>query len=286
MLALMFPGQGSQRAGMGAGLFDLEEYRGVESAVDALLGYSPRAVCQEEGNRLSDTRYTQPCLYLVNALHYLRFRRDGRAAQYVVGHSLGEYNALHAAGVFDLLTGLRIVHKRAELMSRAPPGTMAAVLGLAASQVVDVLVGNGLDSIDIANYNAPSQIVVSGPVADIDRALPLFEAAGARLCVPLAVSGAFHSRYMESAARSFAEFLAQVTFVPPAIPVLSNVTGKPFPRDPSSAVVTSLLARQMVRPVQWVQIVRQLAQFQVTEFRESGPGNVLTRLVSQIREAA
>jgi malonyl CoA-acyl carrier protein transacylase len=286
MLALMFPGQGSQRQGMGASLFDLDEYRQVESRVDALLGYSPRAVCQEDGNRLSDTRFTQPCLYLVNALHYLRFRRDGHTAQYVVGHSLGEYNALHAAGAFDLMTGLRIVHKRAELMSQAPPGTMAAVIGLEAGRLVDVLVGNGLDAIDIANYNSPSQIVVSGPIADIARALPLFEAAGARLCVQLAVSGAFHSRYMESAARAFAEYLAQFTFVPPGIPVLSNVTGKPFPRDPSGAVISSLLARQMVRPVQWVQIVRQLAQLQVTEFRETGPGNVLTRLVSQIREAA
>lgn len=286
MHAMIFPGQGAQKPGMGGELFDIEEYTSIEREVDAQLGYSLRYVCLKDAERLADTRFTQPCLYVVNALHYIRAVREGAVPGCLAGHSLGEYNALQAAGVFDLMTGLRLVQKRGELMSQAHGGAMAAVLGLEAGEMIGIMMENGLDAIDIANYNAPAQIVVSGPEHELDRAVRLFEKAGATACIRLSVSGAFHSRCMESAARVFAGFAGEFRFSRPLLPVVSNVTGGFYPADAPSAVIASLLVRQMVRPVLWVKCVENMLRAGVTSFEETGPGNVLTRLVSQIRAAS
>src|SRR6185295_15987496 len=130
MIAFVFPGQGAQKRGMGQGLFDeVREYSAVEREVDALMGYSMRKLCLEDvDNRLKETQYTQPALYVVNALHYYKARSQGLQPGFLAGHSLGEYNALLAAGVFDLLTGLRLVKKRGELMARARAGGMGAII--------------------------------------------------------------------------------------------------------------------------------------------------------------
>ena len=217
MIAFVFPGQGSQKRGMGQGLFDeVPEYSVVEREVDAILGYSMRRLCLEDpDNRLKETQYTQPSLYVVNALHYYKAVREGASPSYVAGHSLGEYDALLAAGVFDFLTGLRLVQKRGALMSEARNGGMGAVIGLKPDAIAAVLSQNGLPGIDIANFNTPSQTVVSGPVDDIQRAGPFFEKAGAQMYVPLQVSAAFHSRYMAEAAKAFADFLAPLSFAAP-----------------------------------------------------------------------
>jgi len=286
MIAFVFPGQGSQKRGMGQGLFDeVREYAAVEKEVDALLGYSMRKLCLEDtDNRLKDTQYTQPSLYVVNALYYYKAMSEGVRPAYLAGHSLGEYNALLAAGVFDFLTGLKLVKKRGELMSQAKNGGMGAVIGLGASKIAQVIKDNGLASIDVANFNSPSQTVVSGPVEDIKRIGPIFEKAGARMFVPLQVSAAFHSRYVADASKAFADFLASMSFTAPKIAVIANVTGEPYPTDNASDAVKSLLTGQITRSVQWTQSIRYLVSRGITEFKEMGPGNVLTRLVQQIQQ--
>jgi len=286
MIAFVFPGQGSQRRGMGQGLFDdVREYAAVEKEVDALLGYSLRKLCLEDtDNRLKETQFTQPCLYVVNALHYYTAVAQGVQPAYLAGHSLGEYNALLAAGVFDFLTGLRLVKKRGELMSQAKNGAMAAVIGLGASLITKVIDENRLASLDVANFNSPSQIVVSGPTDDIKRAGPFFEKGGARMYMPLQVSAAFHSRYMADAAKAFAGFLAPISLAPPKIPIIANVTARPYPAVNPSESIKSLLVNQIVQSVQWTQSIRFLISQGVTEFREMGPGNVLTKSVQQIQK--
>jgi len=286
MTAFVFPGQGSQKRGMGQGLFDeVREYSAVEKDVDAILGYSLRKLCLEDpDNRLKETQFTQPCLYVVNALHYYKAVSQGTRPAYLAGHSMGEYNALLAAGVFDFLTGLRLVKKRGELMSEAKNGGMGAVLGLSSTIIKNAIVEYGLQTLDVANFNTPSQTVISGPVEDIRRAGPVFEKLGARMYVPLQVSAAFHSRYMAPAARAFADYLAPMSFASPRIPVIANVTAQPYPTSNPSESVKSLLTRQIDHSVLWVQSVRLLISEGVTQFIEMGPGNVLTRSIQEIRQ--
>jgi len=286
MIAFVFPGQGSQKRGMGQGLFDeVSEYAAVEKDVDAILGYSMRKLCLEDAdNRLKETQFTQPSLYVVNALHYYKAIADGARPDYLAGHSLGEYNALLAAGVYDFLTGLRLVKKRGELMSQAKNGGMGAVIGLAPAAIAQAIKDGGLTGVDVANFNSPTQTVVSGPVDEIKRAGPLFEGAGARMYMPLPVSAAFHSRYMADAAKEFADFLAPMTFSAPKTPVVANVTAQPYPSDNASESAKSLLVDQITHSVQWTQSVRYLTARGVAQFSEMGPGNVLTRLVQQIQQ--
>ncbi len=287
MIAFLFPGQGSQYRGMGQQLFDeVREFTSVEKSVDELLGYSMRKLCLEDpDNKLKQTQHTQPSLYVVNALYYYKALSQGAHPSYVAGHSLGEYNALLVAGVFDFLTGLRLVIKRGELMARMRNGAMAAVVGLDADQVARVLAENRLSGVDVANFNAPKQIVISGPVPDIQRSAPLFEEAGASMYMPLQVSAAFHSRYMSDVAQTFNEFIAPIPFSAARVPVIANVNAAPYPSDHSSAIKAGL-ADQIKSPVQWTRTIRFLLARGVTEFKEIGPGNVLTRLVQQIRQDA
>jgi len=287
MIAFVFPGQGSQKRGMGQGLFDeVPEYTAVENDVDAIVGYSMRALCLEDANdRLKQTEFTQPCLYVVNALHYYKAIRQGVRPAWLAGHSLGEYNALLAAGAFDFLTGLRLVKKRGMLMSQARAGGMAAVIGMSAEKVATVIEQHGLSSIDVANFNTPSQTVVSGPVEDIKRAGPFFDQEGAQMYIPLQVSAAFHSRYMADSAKAFAEFLAPMTFAAPKTPVVANATGEPYPTGNASESVKSLLVNQITQSVQWMRSIRFLMSKGVSQFTETGPGNVLTRMVQQIQRS-
>jgi len=286
MIAFVFPGQGSQKRGMGQGLFDeVREYIAVEKDVDALLGYSLRKLCLEDAeNRMKETQFTQPCLYVVNALYYYKAVSQGTRPAYLAGHSMGEYNALLAAGVFDFLTGLRLIKKRGELMAQARNGGMAAVIGLSAGTIARLIRDNGLDTLDVANFNAPSQIVLSGPVDDIKSAAPIFEKGGARMYMPLQVSAAFHSRYMTDAAKAFADFLAPVSFAAPQTPVVANATAQLYPTLNASESVKSLLVKQITNSVRWTQSMRMLINQGVTQFSETGPGNVLARLVQQIQQ--
>lgn len=283
MTVFVFPGQGSQSKGMGGELFDhVAEFKAVESQVDDILGYSVRRQCLEDpGDVLSQTEYTQPCLYVVNALHYYQALAEGESPDYVAGHSLGEYNALLAAGAFDFLTGLELVKKRGELMAQARDGGMAAVIGLEAEELARALRERGLDSVDFANYNAPDQIVISGPSEEIDKATEAADEAGAKLCTRLKVSGAFHSRYMADAASEFQSFLAGYSFHPTQLPVIANVTGRPYPPGDADLTIRAFLARQMTQSVKWSQTMAYFSELVETDIREKGPGTVLSKLVEK-----
>ncbi|MEX3581381.1 MAG: ACP S-malonyltransferase [Burkholderia sp.] len=276
----MFPGQGSQVKGMGTDLF--ASFPELTETADRILGYSVRELCLEDPQRqLGQTRYTQPALYVINALSYRRRLHEHGAPAYVLGHSLGEYNALEAAGVIGFEDGLRLVRKRGELMSEAPPGAMAAVIGLDEAAIGALLGRHGLDAIDIANLNGPSQTIISGLKEDIVRAAPLFEAEQARF-VPLNTSGAFHSRYMAAARQAFAAYLGEFHFNKPRIPVISNVEAQPYALER----VAELLAAQITRPVQWSRSIHYLLALGQSEFLELGTGQVLTRLLVDIRKHA
>ena len=278
-VCFIFPGQGSQKPGMGEGLF--EQFPELTAAADAILGYSIRELClQDTGQRLGQTQFTQPALYTVNALtYYQQLRAGGAGPDFTAGHSLGEYNALLAAGVFDFGTGLKLVQKRGALMAQAQGGGMAAVVGLTCEQVRATIDQQGLGQLDLANINTPNQIVVSGPRAEIQRAQGVFESAGAAMYVPLNVSGAFHSRYMAGFQGQFRSFLAGFIFSPPRIPVISNVEAKPCAPDQ----IARLLGDQLTNPVRWTESVIYLRRQGVEDFREIGPGKVLTGLVGKIR---
>lgn len=283
----MFPGQGSQYRGMGRELFDnVLEFVAAESQIDEILGYSLRQLCVEDTqSQLKETQYTQPCLYVVNALHYYKMLSDGVRPDVVIGHSLGEYNALLAAGAFDLLTGLRLVKRRGELMSQVRNGGMAAVIDLDATRITPLLQKNQLLGIDVANFNSPSQTVISGPVDEIRRATLLLESAGASMCVSLPVSTAFHSRYMANAAAAFDEFLAGFAFRLQQIRVVANVTGQGYPEGDPTTTIRKLLVKQITQPVLWTLSIRKLLLEGPTQFHEIGPGTVLTKLVQQIQKA-
>ncbi len=277
----LFPGQGAQKKGMGGELF--QRYPELVAQADALLGYSVAELClTDPRGELNRTLFTQPALYVVSTLMWLDgLTQSPSLPDYVAGHSLGEYGALFAAGVFDFTTGLAIVQKRAQLMDEARGGAMAAIIGLAPEAIRAALEQAGLGSIDIANLNAPEQTVISGPEADLPKAREVLESAGASMVVPLAVSAAFHSRYMADAQRAFAAFLREIPLERPTIPVLSNVTARPH----ESGQIASLLARQIVEPVRWTESVRWLLEEAGSdvEFCEVGPGNVLTGLIRRIR---
>jgi len=286
MQVFVFPGQGSQKRGMGQTLFDeVAQFGNAERDIDALLGYSLRELClQDSQNRLAQTEYTQPSLYVVNALHYYKAIGEGLRPDFLAGHSLGEYNALLAAGAFDFITGLRLVKKRGELMTQARNGGMAAIVGLTPDRISALLKENALSGLDVANYNAPMQTVISGPKGEIDSAKPIIEKAGARLYKPLAVSAAFHSRYMQEAGSVFDSFLASFTFKDLLVPVIANVTGQPYPAGDPTNHVRSLLVRQISHPVRWTQSVSYLIEAGATSFKELGPGVVLTKLIQQIQQ--
>ncbi|MFS0873159.1 ACP S-malonyltransferase [Paenibacillus xylanilyticus] len=282
MKAYVFPGQGSQHKGMGGTLFD--EFTDLIEQADEILGYSIKRLCLEDpDNQLGQTQYTQPALYVVSALSFLKkVQETGNKPDYVAGHSLGEYNALFAAGAFDFSTGLRMVKKRGELMSLVSGGGMAAVIGFTVEQIDRVLMENGLDAIDIANHNSPDQIVIAGLKTDILRAQPFFEEAGVGMYIPLNVSGAFHSRYMAESKRSFETYLESFEFSKLEIPVISNIYARPY----KQRQVKNNLVQQIVSPVKWTDSIRYLMGLGEIEIEELGPGNVLTKLVTTIRRKA
>ncbi len=278
----MFPGQGSQAVGMGADLFD--RFPDWTAEADATLGYSVRELCLHDSHgQLGQTAFTQPALYVVNAMTWRARLESGRPQPaFVAGHSLGEYNALHAAEVFDFASGLRMVRMRGELMGRVHGGGMAAVIGLAPARIEELLqTSEAGRRIDIANFNGFNQTVIAGPLDALETVKATFEAAGARAFTPLKVSAPFHSRYMRDAMREYAASLDACTFAPPVIPVVANASAALYPAD----AVRETLARQIGHSVLWLDSMLFVLDRGATDFEEVGPGNVLTKLLTRIRKA-
>lgn len=278
MTTYLFPGQGSQHKGMGAKLFDV--YPELLGCADEILGYSIKDLClNNPDNKLHQTQYTQPALFVVNALYFQhRLEKTKALPNFAAGHSLGEYNALQAAGAVTFENGLRLVQKRGDLMSKVPPGGMAAVVGLDRNTVRELLDTTTLADIDIANINAPEQIVISGPRDRIHSCADVFEKKGARY-IPLNVSGAFHSRYMRDAQQEFATFLKDFSFEGFLFPVIANATAREY--EPGA--ISSTLAKQITHPVLWTDSMTYLTRLGQREFKELGDGQVLSNLLVKIQ---
>jgi len=283
--AYVFPGQGSQSAGMGLDLYNsYPAVRAVFDVADTSLGFSLSRLCFEgPEEELTKTHNVQPailvvsmaCLKAVEAENTTNFPSPA----FVAGHSLGEYTALVVAGAIDLTDAVLLVRERGRLMYEAGlknPGSMLAVIGLDEEAVRDISSHSGAE---MSNINCPGQIVISGTSQALAEAGKLAKIKGARVLIPLKVSGAFHSALMEPIIAEFSEVVSSFRFHPPAIPVVSNVTARPL-TDVDS--IREELVKQLRNCIQWQGSVEYMIHSGVTTFYEIGPGQVLSGLIRRI----
>lgn len=277
----MFPGQGSQFKGMGKNLF--HDFPEIVETANNVLGYDIVDLClNDSNNRLNQTNFTQPALFFINYLSYQTFLQENKAPDYFIGHSLGEFNALNAAGVFDFEAGLKIVQKRGELMFSISDTSMAAVIG-ADYEEIDEILKNNFPDIDIANINTSSQIVISGKMNSLEKTADYFEEEGL-VYIPLKVSGAFHSRYMTPIKDKFQSFIETMPLKTDFIPVISNYSSHPYPADKEGIVKN--MVNQIDSPIRWLQSIEFLINRGECDFTEIGPGEVLANLVKKIKQFA
>lgn len=286
-IAFVFPGQGSQYVGMGK---ELNEQSSTAQELfrqaDAILNVPLSRLCFEgPEEELRQTKNTQPAIFLHSTA--LAMSSRGPRGAMAAGHSLGEYSALVYAGALTWEDGLRLVRLRGELMQQAGvdrPGTMAAIIGLDPKTVVDACEkASEAGVVQAANFNSPGQIVISGSVPGVRRAMELAKERGAKLVKELPVSGAFHSPLMESAQEGLKEALEKTPIRDASIPVYANVTAQPV-RDADG--IRRLLLRQLTSPVRWEESVVAMAADGASTFVEIGPGKVLQGLIKRILPSA
>ena len=263
---------------MGAHVFDA--YAACVATAESIVGFSIRDFFLDAlPERFEDTRYVQPALYTVNALSYRRYIDEGgEPPMFLAGHSLGELNALQAAGVFDFETGLRLVQVRAQCMAECAGGGMAAVLGLTADEVADILAKDRFRDLTVANYNSDLQVVISGPIDLIRQAETTFYDSFAVKYVVLRVSGAFHTGLLDKAAMKFSRCLQELSFSAPSIPVVSNTWAAPY----LSSSIARTLAEHIVRPVRWSESVVYMRTHGAGTFVEVGEGSTLLDMVKNV----
>jgi [acyl-carrier-protein] S-malonyltransferase len=276
-IAWVFPGQGSQKVGMAAAVLELPGASERFAAASELLGRDLLAICRGDAegelSDLNDTRNTQPAMFVVESLLVDALRAQGRSADLVAGHSLGELVALYAAGVFDVSTGLRLMKTRSELMAGAGGGAMTAVMGFDRGELEQLVAAT--EGVVIANDNSSAQVVLSGTpeaVAAVSGQLTCKRA------IPLAVSGAFHSPFMAQAAEAFATELEAIPFADATIPVLSNTDPSPAT---SGAALKARLRNQMTTGVRWRETMERLSSEAIATAVEIGPGAVLSGLIKR-----
>ena len=288
MLALLFPGQGSQEVGMGRDVCEASAAaRAVFDAADAALGFPLSKLCFEgPEEELLRTEIQQPAI-LTTGVALLRAleERTAIAPAYVAGHSLGEYTALVASGAIGFEDAVQLVHARGRFMQEAVPegrGAMAAVLGLEAGEVDQACEGARAATgqvVSAANYNSPSQTVIAGDAAAVEVACTRARREGAKRTIPLAVSAPFHCELMAPAAAKLEQELARIRFRDAHPPVVNNVEAVP---NTFAARMPELLTAQVTAPVRFSEMVQKLAELGVDRFLEIGAGRVLTGLVARI----
>jgi [acyl-carrier-protein] S-malonyltransferase len=280
-VALVFPGQGSQRIGMLDDVPELDALGRLLDAAEALSGFDLRSIAsQGTPEDLADTRVAQPLLYLCDWAWGITLIESGVEPVALAGHSLGELAALAVAEVYSPEAGLELVVERSRYMAQAAaasPGTMSAVLGLEAPAIMDAVAD--VAGVWVANDNSAGQVVISGTTDGVALATAALEEAGARRIVPLPVSGAFHSPLMTEAADRFADLLSEAEFESARYPVLSNVDPVP---STDAEVLRSHLMAQIVSPVRWTETMAALASEGPITIIEAGPGAVLTGLAKRL----
>lgn len=280
-VALVFPGQGSQRPGMLDALRSDPSLQRLLDVAEGLSGMDLRSVAGTgTPAELADTRAAQPLLYLTDWAWACAALAAGVAPAAVAGHSLGELAALAVAGVFSVEVGLELVVARGRLMvecAEETPGAMSAVLGLDSATISEAT--DGIDGVWVANDNSPGQVVISGTFAGVAAASDALTAAGARRVVPLAVAGPFHTPLMAPAAEAFGKVLGSAGFSDASLPVYQNTDPTPA-RDADE--IRERLVGQMVSPVRWTETMTALRDDGVTTLLECGPGSVLAGLARRV----
>jgi [acyl-carrier-protein] S-malonyltransferase len=287
--AFLFPGQGSQKAGMGeASAATFTEAREVFERADSSLGFSLSKLCFEgPDEELQLTENTQPAILATSVALFRVLASRGLTPGFVAGHSLGEYSALVSADSLQLEDGLALVRKRGRYMQEAVPvgvGAMAAILGLSADAVKEICQEVAGDQVvEPANFNGGGQVVIAGHREAVDRASVLAKERGARRAVSLPVSAPFHCQLMRPAAERLARDLKEATFNDPSVPLVNNVDAASIQK---ASAARDGLERQVASPVRWEESIVRLLQEGVTRFVEVGPGKVLTGLVRKIDRQA